>query len=127
MAVADVPRRFGEFLDQVYAVRDRLPLDGQNIFVYRPVSGDEVDVEFGVGVLGDFAPVGNVYLSHLPAGRAATTTVWGPYTGIRAGHNAVIDWCRANAQKRTGTRWEVYGHWSDDPAQLRTDVFHQLD
>ncbi len=27
---------------------------------------------------------------------------------------------------RDRTSWEVYGHWSEDPAQLRTDVFYLL-
>jgi len=26
-----------------------------------------------------------------------------------------------------GPNWEIYGHWTDDPAQLRTDVFYLLD
>ena len=25
-----------------------------------------------------------------------------------------------------GPNWEVYGHWHDDPSQLRTDVFYLL-
>jgi hypothetical protein len=26
----------------------------------------------------------------------------------------------------TGVDWEIYGHWDDDPAKLRTDVFYLL-
>jgi len=25
-----------------------------------------------------------------------------------------------------GPRWEVYGHWSDNPATRRTDIFYLL-
>jgi effector-binding domain-containing protein len=128
LPVAEVPRRFAEFLDQVYAAaRDgKVQLDGQNIFVYRPTSGDQVEAEFGVGVTEPFVAIGSVYPSQLPTGTAATTTIWGPYSGIRAGHSTVIEWCRDGGKRRTGTRWEVYGHWTEDPAKLRTDIFHQL-
>jgi effector-binding domain-containing protein len=126
MMVDEVPNRFREFLDQVYAVRERLPLDGQNIFVYRPADGDKADVEFGVGVTGPFDAIGPVLPTSLPACNAATTTHWGSYSGLRAAHNEVKSWCRENNRRLTGTRWEVYGHWSDDPAKLRTDVFHEL-
>jgi hypothetical protein len=50
------------------------------------------------------------------------------YAASRMGdaHAAVIAWCRANGRALTGTRWEIYGHWSDDPARVRTDVFYLL-
>ena len=128
MPVVDVPRRFREFLDQVYARRAELPLDGQNIFLYRPTeSPDVVDVEFGVGITKPFAQSGSVAPAELPRCEAATATLMGDYGGIRQAHQAVIDWCKANGRRRTGTRWEVYGHWTDDPSKLRTDVFHELE
>jgi effector-binding domain-containing protein len=126
MVVDAVPQRFREFLDQVYALRDRLPLDGQNIFVYRPADGDKADIEFGVGVTALFAPIGAVMPTALPACNAATATHWGNYSGLRAAHNAVKTWCRENNRRLTGTRWEVYGHWFDDWSKVRTDVFHEL-
>src|SRR6476660_9030149 len=92
LPVADVPRRFREFLDQVYAAKSshRLELDGQNIFVYRNTSDpDVVDAEFGVGAMKAFAPLGNVVMTELPTGKAATVTLLGDYSGIRSGHQAV--------------------------------------
>jgi hypothetical protein len=130
MPVADVPRRFGEFLDLVYASgrAGEVALDGQNIFVYRPTDNpDIVDVEFGVGVTAPFTGSGKVGPATVPACVAATATLYGDYSQIRSTHQAIIDWCRTNGRRRTGTRWEVYGHWSDDPARVRTDVFHQLE
>jgi len=126
MPIAEVPARFAAILGEVYAARaaGALTLDGQNIFVYR---GDTpVDVEFGVGTVSSFEPIGRVVPSQLPAGLAATTTHWGDYSALGGAHHAVIDWCAANAHALEGTRWEVYGHWSDDPATRRTDVFYLL-
>jgi effector-binding domain-containing protein len=84
-------------------------------------------VEFGVGVTAPFAPLGPVRAVPLPVGPVATTTHWGDYAGLGAAHAAVIAWCRAHGHALAGTRWEVYGHWSDDPAARRTDVYHLLD
>jgi len=35
--------------------------------------------------------------------------------------------CDENGRVRGGTRWEIYGHWDDDPAKRRTDVFYVLE
>jgi effector-binding domain-containing protein len=127
MPVADVPRRFAELLGEVYTAArcSGLALDGQNIFVYRGASS-EVDVEFGVGTTGPFTPIGRVVPSETPGGEIATTTHWGEYSGLGGAHHAVVAWCKANARQLTGTSWEVYGHWSDDPATRRTDVYYLL-
>ena len=121
---------FKEFLDQVYAAgrSGAIELDGQNIFVYRNVADapEQLDVEFGVGAKAAFADVGSVAYSQLPVGDVATATHWGNYAGLGDAHNAVWAWCKENGRKPAGVRWEVYGHWNDDPAKLRTDVFYLL-
>ena len=130
MAVADVPRRFAEYLNQVYAAsRDGgVQLDGQNVFVYH--DGTDLDgaseIDFGVGVAAPFAPIGPVRYAALPTGEAAATTHWGDYSGLGEAHGAVIAWCREHGRALAGTRWEMYGHWSDDPASRRTDVYYLL-
>jgi effector-binding domain-containing protein len=122
---------FADYLNQVYAASREaaVPLDGQNIFVYRNVEGrnDEIDVEFGVGVKAPFTPVGRVTYSLLPIGEVATTTHWGDYAGLGDAHHAVLDWCRTHNRTPTGTRWEIYGHWTNDPTRLRTDVYYLLE
>ncbi len=61
-----------------------------------------------------------------PAGPVATTTHYGPYTELKQAHAAIDKWAREKGYQFAGPSWEVYGHWSDDPAQLRTDVFYSL-
>jgi effector-binding domain-containing protein len=130
LAISRVPSMFREYLDQVYAAAraGAVQLDGQNIFVYRVVAGadNEADIEFGVGVKSPFSPVGAVRYSELPTGDVATAVHWGDYARLGEAHDAVIAWCRANGRTLTGTRWEVYGHWNDDPARRRTDVYYLL-
>ena len=128
LPIGRVPTSFATYLNQVYAAArgGGIPLDGQNIFVYRRAEGDEVDVDFGVGVTERFTSTGTVTCAELPTGEVATTTHWGNYTGLGDAHGAVIAWCRAHKREITGTRWEIYGHWTDDPSQLRTDIFYLL-
>jgi effector-binding domain-containing protein len=131
LPVQRVKSAFREYLDQVYAAgrAGAVKLDGQNIFVYQPVPGeaDSAEVAFGVGTTAPFTVVGNVQPVETPSGEVATTTHWGDYSGLGAAHDAVVQWCRTNERRLSGTRWEVYGHWTDDPTRLRTDVYYLLD
>jgi effector-binding domain-containing protein len=126
-----VPAVFADYLNQVYSAarNGAIHLDGQNIFVYRGMAGskNEVDVEFGVGVTTLFATQGTVTCSELPVGEVATTTHRGDYAKLGDAHAAVIAWCKATNRKLAGPRWEIYGHWSDDPAKRRTDVYYLLE
>jgi effector-binding domain-containing protein len=130
LPVRQVKAVFRDYLDQVYAAGRAgvVKLDGQNVFVYQRVAdqADSADVAFGVGASAPFAAVGKVQPVELPIGNVATTTHWGDYARLGAAHDAVIDWCRTNGHQLSGTRWEVYGHWTDDPAKLRTDVYYLL-
>ena len=130
LPMREVPRTFRQYLDQVYAAgrAGSIHLDGQNVFLYRGAPDrSDADVAFGVGVTAPFAAVGAVEPTPLPVGEVATTTHWGSYAGLGAAHDAVIQWCRAHGRRPAGTRWEVYGHWTDDETQLRTDVYHLLE
>lgn len=124
----DVPSRFAELLGKVYATgrASQLSLDGQNVFIYRDRPDGNADVDFGVGVNAYFPPVGEITCIDSPSGEVATTTHWGDYGGLRHAHAAVVDWCESHGKRLTGTRWEVYGHWHDDPALVRTDIYYLL-
>ena len=128
LRLRDVPRRFADYLNQVYAASraGAIELDGQNIFVYSGDANGEADVEFGVGTRRSFEQTGAVVQSATPSGQVATTTHWGDYVELGAAHHAVVAWCRSQGRRMTGPRWEVYGHWSDSPAARRTDIFYLL-
>lgn len=130
LPVQRVPAVFASYLKQVYdaAQSGAVHLDGQNVFVYRDVPDfpGEADVDFGVGATAPFAPVRDVRMTSLPTGEMATTIHWGAYSGLGLAHSAVIEWCRAHGGRLTGTRWEVYGHWTSDEAQQQTVVCYLL-
>jgi hypothetical protein len=104
-------------------------LDGQNVFLYRRVADQpsELDVAFGVGVTAPFVAVGAIEPTPLPTGEVAMTTHQGSYAKLGAAHDAVTEWCRMHGRRLAGPSWEVYGHWTEDEARLRTEVFYLLE
>jgi effector-binding domain-containing protein len=119
------PALWGVLLDEVYAfVRGGgATQTGHNVMLFHD---DVPNVEVGVQVDGPFAGRGRVTPSELPAGRVATTVLRGPYDGLDAAHHAVRAWCAANGHQLTGTRWEIYGDWREDPQELETEVSYLL-
>lgn len=117
----------GRLLDGIYEfTRRELPRGaGLNVVQYFDW-GAEFTIEVGVIVAEGTPGAPPIRLSSTPAGRVATTTHWGVYNDLPVAHAAVLAWCREHELEPTGRNWEVYGHWSDDPAQRRTDVFHLL-
>ena len=73
-----------------------------------------------------FAGNGRVMPSSTPAGTVATTTHLGPYDRLGEAHAAILTVCKERGLALAGPSWEVYGHWTDDVAQLRTDVYYLL-
>jgi effector-binding domain-containing protein len=115
---ATLPKNIRALFDQFYA---GFKSKGELNIVYYPEWDDtgEFHIECGVQVESG----GN---SATPAGTVATTVHMGPYDQMKAAHGAIHGWLRENGRKVDGRSWEVYGHWSDDPAKLRTDIFYLL-
>ncbi len=61
-----------------------------------------------------------------PAGAVATAVHMGPYDRMKPAHDAIHQWAKAHNRPLAGPSWEIYGHWTDDPASLRTDIFYLL-
>jgi effector-binding domain-containing protein len=112
-------------LDQVYAFlkTSDVKQDGHNVMLYKD---DVPNVEVGVQVDRAFASEGPVVASVLPTGEAAMTLHRGPYDRLDAAHEAIHQWCAAHGHALAGPRWEVYGDWHEDPAQLETEVYYLL-
>jgi hypothetical protein len=96
---------------------------GRNVALYHA----DGSVEVGVEVPTRFEDAPEVLCAALPTGIVATCAYVGPYDGLGEAHDAIRAWARDTAHALAGTSWEVYGHWTDDMAQLRTDVFYLLE
>jgi effector-binding domain-containing protein len=117
----EFPGLWGSLLDEVYSFLrgGGATQSGHNVMLYRD---DVPNVEVGVQVAGTFVPSGRVVPSALPAGQVATTIHRGPYDGLHAAHRAIRAWCAAHGHELTGTRWEIYGDWRDNPQELETEI-----
>jgi effector-binding domain-containing protein len=123
--IADLPKVIPPLCGEVwqFAKSAGLPKPGRHTALYFDCV---MNIEVGVEVSQSFIGNGRVVCSALPGGTAVTTAHWGPYNKLGNAHQAVHDWAAKNGHALSGVSWEIYGHWNDDPAQLRTDVFWQL-
>jgi effector-binding domain-containing protein len=127
----EYPAVWRRLLDEVYAfVRGRPELATgyggemwQNVMLYKD---DTPRVEVGVLVSRSFEPEGRVICSQLPGGAAATAIHRGDYTQLGDAHDAVHQQAAAHGRELAGPRWEIYGHWREDPSELETEVFWLL-
>lgn len=105
--------------------RPGLQYKGRNIAIYwQNTPGGSVEV--GVEVIRSFEETDEVVPSSTPECDVAMTTHWGQYSGLGGAHNAIREWCAANGCEIMGPFWEIYGHWDDDWAKVRTDVLYRL-
>jgi len=118
---ADLGPTILKLLDRVWpVVRSQHVKTGHNVVMYF---GGIEHIEAGVEVFGEFVDAGDVRHSQTPAGPAVTTAHWGEYSEMAGAYAALAQWCAANGRHQTGTSWEVYGDWADDPEQRRTDIY----
>ena len=114
---ATLPAEIRTLFGQFYA--ETKPGRGLNI-VYYPSCVDG-KMEIACGTLVEQG--GN---DATPAGTVATTLYFGPYNQMKPAHHAIHQWVKDNNRRLAGPSWEIYGHWTDDPAALRTDIFYLL-
>jgi effector-binding domain-containing protein len=95
----------------------------QNVMLYKD---DRPDVEVGVLAAARFEPAGRVVPSALPGGEVATAVHRGDYARLGATHDAVRELAVARGRELAGPRWEIYGHWREDPGGLETEIFWLL-
>jgi effector-binding domain-containing protein len=121
----DFPSQWKPMLDQVYACLSRHGSAGQgcNIMLYKDATPQ---VEVGVELIAPCALDSPVIRSSLPAGQVAMTVHRGPYGELGRAHEAVAQWCAASGLELAGPRWEIYGDWREDPADLETEVYYLL-
>ena len=131
VAIGDVGTVWRPAPDQVWSflrTQPDLRTDGHNIFLYHHPArrGDPMDVDFGVEVVREFAPSGDVRPVKTPAGEVAAALHIGPYDRLGRTHEAVQAFAAANDRALASESWEIYGDWSDDPAKLETTVMYLL-
>src|SRR6187200_1046178 len=87
------------------AVKAQQARGGRHVAVYLD---DTIRLEVGAEILGPFSESDDVALSTTPAGTVASTTHFGPYTGLGAAHDAIRRWCETSQRALAGPNWEIY-------------------
>jgi effector-binding domain-containing protein len=128
---AGLPKAIMGGLDKVYAVLRKGDYGslGCNTVYYAPMQdgGSVFDILAGVRLDRPFpGPVGEVVAAETPAGEATHAIYFGDYSQMHPAHLAAQAAAREAGRKLTGDSWEVYGDWSNDPDQLRTDIYYLL-
>jgi effector-binding domain-containing protein len=126
---AELPATIMARLDTVYAFLKTAPVtqQGHNVCIYHGADQTGADLEAGVQVSARFDDTGGeVRCSGTPGGRAARTVHRGDYSELGQAADALIAWCREHVGVPSGPSWEVYGDWSDDPAQREVTVYRLL-
>jgi effector-binding domain-containing protein len=128
----EFPALWPQLLDEVYAfVRTSADLAGeagssdrwQNVMLYKD---DKPSVEIGVLAPRPFTASGRVVASQLPGGHVAIAAHRGDYATLGATHDAVLGYVAAHGLELAGPRWEIYGHWREDPDELETEIRYLL-
>ena len=114
-----------QLFDRFYAAPPKMER-GLNVVLYHgnPAHGTTIDV--GVQALSPFEPSGDVIALSTPGGTAATVTHLGPYERLGEAYEAILAWLAQNGREPGEMSWEVYGHWTDNQAELRTDIYFLL-
>jgi effector-binding domain-containing protein len=106
---------------------------GHNVVLYWDEPGksllltDEgVPIEVGVQVVTPFERMGRVVCAAIPGDTVATVVHRGLYQKLSEAHTVVRRWCAEHDYALAGPNWEIYGDWTDNPDELRTDVFYRL-
>lgn len=125
---AEVPGKLLPLMERVGAfVRERgIEGAGQEVWFYRDVSGGRMEVDVGIQVPASTEAAGDLVRSATPAGRCAHAVLHGDYSEIPSVHQAIHKWCAEQNLVLAGPCWEIYGPWHEDPAKLRTHMYHLL-
>jgi effector-binding domain-containing protein len=106
---------------------------GHNVVLYWDEPGKAllftdagVPIEVGVQVVAPFKRMGRVVCAAIPGGAVATVVHRGLYQKLSEAHAAVRRWCVEHDYALAGPNWEIYGDWTDNPDELRTDVCYLL-
>jgi predicted transcriptional regulator YdeE len=114
-------------LDQVWPLlREQGARTGHNVVIYYPGESGELVIDAGVEVPDGFTARDPVRRVDTPAGEVAAVTHFGDYADLAGAYAALQQWCTTSARPPSGTSWEVYGDWEEDPAKRRTDVYFLL-
>ncbi len=130
--IGEVGSAWKPALDQVWSFLRQNPglrTDGHNIFLYHHPANRQLpmDVDFGVEVIREFEPSGEVRLARTPTRRVATAIHLGSYARLKETHDAIHMWAKVNHETFAGQSWEIYGDPQPDESKTEVRVEYLLE
>ena len=125
---SQIPVRIRGMFDIVYVWLRDAPVRqaGPNYAFYDQCTPQNLRVQVGFPVSGEFADTDLVKCVQLAPGRAAHAVHVGPYADLHRTYAALNAWCSQRALALTGQSWEVYGDWTEDSSKLETGLFLRI-
>lgn len=114
-----------ELLNKVWeAVKSRdLPNTGINYAVY----GSQGEIFAGVVITAEGEPPQGLVTRQVVLERCAAAKYIGPYSGIPQAYQEMEEEIKRRGLVRKAPSIEIYGHWTEDPATLETDLVWALE
>jgi effector-binding domain-containing protein len=113
-----------ELLDVVWkSVKSRgIPTTGINHVIY----GDQGEIFAGVVITVTRVIPEGLSLREIVVKRYAYYKYVGPYAGLPNAHKEMAEEIERLGLVRKAPQIEIYGHWTEDPAKLETELIYAL-
>ena len=107
--VTEIPQAMGRLFGELMAAMQKgLPVAGPPFAYYHSWSNEEVDIECGFPISGEFEADGRIRPFTLPAVKAVVTMHVGPYDKLMESYTKMEQWMRANGHTPADYMWEYY-------------------
>ena len=122
--VADMPRLMGEAFELTMqaVTQSGASYAGHPFARYESVE-PQIVAEVGFPFTGTVTPIGRVFISELPGGRAVKTTHVGPYERIGEAWNRATTWIAEQGLEQAAPGWEAYLTSPDEPGPPITEIY----
>jgi AraC family transcriptional regulator len=123
--VGEIPQTMGRMFGDIYGtLMGKAQLTGPAFVYYHSWSNDEVDMECGFYVVGDFKPFGKFRAFTLPAVKAVVATHVGPYDKLVDSYTKMQEWMKNKGLVPAEQMWELYLNGPDEvpPEKLITKM-----
>jgi effector-binding domain-containing protein len=106
--VKEIPQAMGRMYGELATIMGKVQMVGPPFAYYHSWSNEEVDVECGFPIAGEFKPQGKFKAFTLPSVKAVVTMHVGPYDKLMESYTKMEQWTRTNGHTPADYMWEIY-------------------
>lgn len=106
--VRDIPQTMGRMFMEIGALMGKVQIVGPPFAYYHSWSMEEVDIECGFPIAGEFIPDGKFRAMTLPSVRAVVAMHVGPYDKLMDSYSKMDQWMKERGHAPADFMWESY-------------------